>query len=120
MCEIPAIAICYRRENVSPIARSLEHDLRDPWKVFADRVSVVGISGTEFVKINLLIEIQISFGSLTRPGEARVINTGAVVVPSRAAARCGILHVRDRVRQCFSGRGFVKVKRAIFAAAFGQ
>src|SRR2546430_10946478 len=86
----------------------------------SDRASVVGISGTEFVKINLLIEIQISFGSLTLPGETRVINSGAVLVPSRAAARRRILHVRDRVWQCFSGRGFVKVKRAIFAAAFGK
>ena len=98
MCEIPAIAICYRRENVSPIARSLEHDLRDPWKVFADRVSVLCVSGFEFVKINLLIEIQISFGSLTLPGKARIINSAAVRVPSRAAARCGILHVRDGIR----------------------
>src|SRR5260370_21627086 len=99
MSKIAAIAVCHRRENVSAVARSLERDFRDSRKVFADRVSVVGIRGTEFVKINLLIEIQIRFGSLTLPRETRVINSGAVLVPGRAATRRRMWHVRDLIRQ---------------------
>ena len=118
MSKIPAIAVCHRRENVSAVARSLEHNFCDSRKVLADRISVVGVSRAEFMKINLLIEIQISFGPLTLPGKTRIINSTAVRVPSRTAARRRILHVCDGVRQCFSRRGLVKVKRAVFAAAF--
>src|SRR5437667_12610338 len=118
MSEMPAIAVCHLRENVSAVARSLEHNFCDSRKVLADRISVVGVSRAEFMKINLLIEIQISFGPLTLPGKTRIINSTAVRVPSRTAARRRILHVCDGVRQCFSRRGLVKVKRAVFAAAF--
>ena len=120
MREIATIAVRHRGKDVSAVARTFERDLRDPREVFANRISVLGVSRAEFVKINLLIKIQISFGPLTLPGKTRVINSSAVSVPGRTAARCGILHVRDGVRQRFSRRGFVKVKRAVLASAFRQ
>src|SRR5439155_1054945 len=72
----------------------------------------------EFVKIDLLIEIQIRFGPLTLLWETSVINSSAVRAPGRAATRCGILHVGNGVRQRFPRRSFVEVKGAVFAAAF--
>ena len=72
------------------------------------------------MKINLLIEVQVRFGTLALPREARVINAGPVRVPSRTAASGGILHVPDRVRERFGRRGFVNVQSAIFASAFRQ
>src|SRR2546422_3092806 len=102
MSKIPAIAVCHRREDVSAVARSLEHDFCDPRKVLADRISVVGVSRAEFVKINLLIEIQIGFGPLTLPGKTRIINSTAVRVPSRTAARRGILDACNGAAHGFS------------------
>src|SRR6266446_4007487 len=78
MREIPAITIRHRRENVFSVGRCLERDLCDTWKVCADRIRVLGVRRTEFVKINLLIEIQISLRPLTFPGKARVINSAAI------------------------------------------
>jgi hypothetical protein len=72
------------------------------------------------MKVNLLIKIEISIRPLAFPGKARVKNPGAIRVPSRAAACRGILDMRNRVRQRFARRSFVKVKCAVFAATFGK
>ena len=72
------------------------------------------------MKINLLIKIQVGFGPLTLSWKTRVINSGAVRVPGRAATRRRILHVGNHVRERFARRGFVNVQRAIFAAACGK
>ena len=72
------------------------------------------------MKINLLIKIQISIGTFTLPGKACVKNSAAICIPGRAAACCGILDVRNRVRQRFARRSFLKVKCALFATVFGK
>ena len=72
------------------------------------------------MKINLLIKVQVGFGALALPREARVINAGPVRVPGRAAASGGILDVRNRVGQRFGHRGFVNAQTAVFASAFRQ
>src|SRR6266853_1447570 len=64
------------------------------------------LSRAEFMKINLLIKIQIGFGPLTLSWKTRVIDSSAVRVPGRAATRCGILHVGNHVRERFACRGF--------------
>ena len=120
MREIPAIAVRYRRENVFAVTGSCERDLGDSWEVFPDRIGVLCVGRAELMKINLLIKIQISIRPLAFAGKARVINAGPIRVPSRAAACRGILDMRNRVRQRFARRSFVKVKCAVFAAAFGK
>ena len=120
MREVPAIAIGYSRENVFAVAGSCEGDLCDSWEVFADRILVLCIGRAELMKVNLLIKIQISIRPLAFPGKPCVKNPGAIRVPSRAAACRGILDMRNRVRQRFARRSFVKVKCAVFAATFGK
>jgi len=63
MGEIAAISIRHAGEDIFAVARSFERDLCDSGKVFANRISVLGIRRAEFVKINLLIKIQIKFRS---------------------------------------------------------
>ena len=55
--EIAAIAVRNGRQNGFTVARSLERDLGDPRKIFAHRVGVARLRCSEFVKINLLIEV---------------------------------------------------------------
>ena len=95
MREIAAIAVGHGGENVFSIARSFELDLGDAGKVFADGIGVLGIGRPDFMKINLLIKIQVRIWSLALTGKSRVINSGSVRVPSRAPAGGGILHVRN-------------------------
>ena len=118
MGEIAAIAIRYCGEDESAVARSFERDLCDSRKVFANRITVLGVSRAEFMKINLLIKIQIRFGPLALPWETRAIDSAAVGIPSCTASRCRILHVCNGVGQRFPRRSFVEVKRAVFAATF--
>src|SRR6185503_9911140 len=106
--------------NVFAVAGSCEGDLRDSWEVFANRICVLCVGRAELVKVNLLIKIEISIRPLTFPGKPCVKNPGAISVPSRAAACRGILNMRNRVRQRFAVRSFVKVEGAVFAAAFGK
>src|SRR5262245_6411832 len=120
MLEFPAIAIRHRRENVFAVARKLERDLGDWWKLFAERIRVVGVRRAELVEVNLLIKIQISIGPLAFSWKARVINSRSIGVPCRAAPRSGILNMRNGVHQWFARRDFVKVKCAVFAATFGK
>ena len=120
MREVSAITICYRRENVFAIARSFESDLRNSGELFANRISVLGVGRAEFVEINLLIKIKISVRPLAFPGKARVINSSSIAVPGGAASCRWILNMRNRVRQRLARRGLVKVKCAVFAAAFGK
>ena len=58
----------------------------------------------ELVKINLLIEMQVSVAALALRRIARVINPRAVRVPRRAAAAGRILNARDGVRQLLARR----------------
>src|SRR5438045_5635772 len=116
MRELPAIAVRYSCENVFAVAGSSEGDLRDLWEVFANRICVLCVGRAELMKVNLLIKIEISIRPLAFPGKARVKNPGAIRVPSRAAARRGILDVCDCIRQRFARRSFVKVKCAVFTA----
>ncbi len=95
MREVPAIAVRYSRENVFAVAGSCEGDLRDSCEVFANRICVLCVGRAELMKVNLLIKIQISVRPLTFPGKTRVINAGAICVPSRTAARRGILDMRN-------------------------
>ena len=69
------------------------------------------------MKINLLIKIQVGLRSLAFARETRVINTGAVGVPGRAAAGSRILHMRNRIRRRPARRRFVNVQGSIFAPA---
>src|SRR5262249_26632006 len=101
MREVAAVTVCDRREKVFPVARSLERDLGYPRELFANGVSVLGVGRAEFVKINLLIKIQISVRPLAFSGKTRVIDSGAIAVPSRAAPRSRILNVCDGVWQRF-------------------
>ena len=117
MRDIAAIAILDLGDDCFPVARSLQRDLGDPRKVFAGRISVARIRRPEFMKINLLIEIQIAIGPLALSRITRVVNSRAIRVPRRAAGGRRILHVRDRVRQRFPRRDLVKVQRPIFTAA---
>src|SRR4030095_741039 len=117
MGEIAAIAIRHRGEDIFAVAQSFERDLCDSGKVFANRISILAVSRAEFVKINLLIKIQIRFGPLTLPWETRVINSPAVGIPSRTASRCRILHVCDGVGTRSSRRSCTKVKSAVLAAS---
>src|SRR4029453_6988411 len=117
---VAAIAVRYSRENVFAVAGSCEGDLCDSWEVFANRVCVLCVGRAELIKVNLLIKIKISIRPLAFPGKARVINPGAIRVPSRAAACRGILDMRNRVRQPFARRSFVKVKCAGLAPTFGK
>src|ERR1700724_130148 len=107
MRKIPAVPIRNRSENVSAVARAFQNDLCDPRKVFSDRVRILRLWGTELVKIDLLIKVQISFGPLTGPGKVCVIDSGAVGVPCGAAARCRILDMGDGIRQRFASGGLV-------------
>src|SRR5690349_14169208 len=109
MGKIAAIAVRYGGQDVPAVARSFQHDLCNPRKVFPDRVSIFGVGGAELVKIDLLIEIQIDIGPLAFAGKPRVINARALRVPSRAATGRGILNVSNGVRQCLSGGSFVKM-----------
>ena len=62
MREIAAITVLDRRDDVFAVVRSLQLDLGDARKVFADRISVLAVGRPEFVKINLLIKIQVASG----------------------------------------------------------
>src|SRR5437868_7079617 len=117
MLEVAAIAVRHGGEEIFAVARRLKSDLSDSRKVFADRIRIVGVRRAELVEIDLLIKIQVSIWPLALPGKSRVINAGAIGIPG-SAATCGwILDMRDGIRQRFACRGFVEVKRAIFAAA---
>jgi len=120
MREVPAIAVRYSRENVFAVAGYREGDLRDSWKVLADRILVLCFGRAELMKVNLLIKIQISIWPLALPRKPCVKNPRAVRIPSCTAACCGVLNMRDRVRQRFPRRSFVKVKGAVFAATCGK
>src|SRR5262249_26444602 len=120
MREVPAITVRDGRKNVFAVMRTFERDLRDPWKVFADGIGVVCVGSAEFVKINLLIKIEISVRPLAFSGKARVIDSCAVGVPSSAATGSRILDTCNCVGQRFTRGGFVKVKCAVFAPAFGK
>src|SRR5438874_11926356 len=120
MREIATVAVGYGRENVFAVARGFEHDLCDARKIFTYRIGIVGIVRAQLVKVNLLIKVQVGFGSLALPRETRVINAGPVRVPGCAAAGGGILDVRNRVREPFGRGGFANVQRGGVASAFGQ
>src|SRR6185436_7548712 len=106
----PAITVRYSRENIFAIVGGREADLRDSWKVFADRIGVIGVGRAEFMKVNLLIKIEIGIRPLAFPGKPCVKNTGAIPVPSCTATSRGILDMCNGVRQRFARRSFVKVK----------
>jgi hypothetical protein len=86
MREVSAIAVRYSRKNVFAIAGSCERDLRDAREFFANRILVLCFGRAEFMKVNLLIKIQIGIWPLAFPGKACVKNPGAIGIPSRAAA----------------------------------
>ena len=81
MRKIAAIAIRDRGKNVSAVARTFQNDLGDSRKVFSDGVRILGVGRAEFVKINLLIKVQVRFGPLTFSGKPSVIDPSAVGVP---------------------------------------
>src|SRR5258708_39699741 len=120
MRAVSAIAVRYSRENVFAVAGSCEGDLCDSWEVFANRICVLCVGRAELMKVNLLIKIEISIRALAFPWKTRVKNPGSIRVPSRAAACRRILDMRNRVRQRFARRSFVKGKCAVFAATFGK
>src|SRR6266478_4387447 len=120
MRKIATIAIRNGRENVSAVVRGFQNDLCDPRKIFSDGVRILRVRRSEFVKIDLLIKVQVSFGPLTCSGKTRVIDSGAVGVPGRAAARRRILDMRDTVRQRLTGSSLVKVKRTVFTSTLGK
>ena len=93
MRKIPAIAVRHGRKNVFPVARSLQHDLCDPWKIFADRIGVVGVSCAESVKINLLIKIQVGVRPLPFSRETRVVNSAfqAALPPAVGYCTCAMV-----------------------------
>ncbi len=115
--EIAAVTIGHGRDHIFAVVRSFENDLGDARKIFADRVCVFAVGRSEFMKINLLIKIQVSVWPLAFARKARVINAGAIRIPGRASAGGRILHMRDRIGQRFAGRGFVKMQCAVFASA---
>ena len=117
MLEVAAIAVRHGGEEIFAVARRLKSDLGDSRKVFADRIRIVGVRRAELVEINLLIKIQISIGPLAFPGKTRVINAGTIGIPRRAATCGWVLNMRDSIRQRLACRGFVEVKRTVFAAA---
>ena len=117
MLEVAAIAVRHGGEEIFAVARRLKSDLGDSRKVFADRIRIVGVRRAELVEINLLIKIQISIGPLAFPGKTRVINAGTIGIPRRAATCGWVLDMPDGIRQRLVCRGFVEVKRAVFAAA---
>jgi len=72
MREIAAIAVRDGSENVFSIVGRFELDLGDAGEVFADRINVLGIGRPDFMKINLLIKIQVRIWSFAFAGESRV------------------------------------------------
>ena len=120
MRKVPAIAVRDGRQNVFAVARGFESDLCNSWKVFADRIGVLRVGRSNFVKVNLLIKIQISVGPLAFARKARVINARSISIPSRAPSCCGILNMRNPVREGLASRSLVKMKRPVLAAAFGK
>src|SRR5438045_8095801 len=91
MREITAITVRNGSENVFSIMGRFEFDLSDAGKVLADRIGVLGIGRPDFMKINLLIKIQVRIWSFTFARKPRVINSGPVGVPSCAATGGGNL-----------------------------
>ena len=120
MRKVPAIAVRDGRQNVFAVGRGFESDLCNSWKVFADRIGVLRVGRSDFVKVNLLIKIQISIGPLAFPRKTGVINARSISILGRAPSCGGILNVRNRVRQGLASRGLVKMKRPVLAAAFGK
>ena len=95
MREITAIAVRDGSENVFSIVGRFELDLGDARKVFADGIGVLGIGRSDFMKINLLIKIQVRVWSFAFAGKSRVINSRSIGVPGCAAAGGGILDMRN-------------------------
>src|SRR5947208_10802647 len=114
MREITAITVRNGSENIFSIMGRFEFDLSDAGKV-PDRIGVLGIGRPDFMKINLLIKIQVRIWSFTFARKPRVINSGPVGVPSCAATGGGILHVRDCILPRFDGRCLDVVHYFIFA-----
>ena len=117
MREIASVAVRDGGENVFPIARSLEVDLGNAREILSDRIDILGIVSPEFVKIDLLIKIQVGLRPFAFARESGVINSAPVCVPRRAATSRWILHVRDRILQRFAGGGLVNAQRSVFASA---
>ena len=95
MRKIAAIAVRDGSENVFSIVGRFELDLGDAGKIFADGIDVLGIGRPDFMKVNLLIKIQVRIWSSAFAGKSRVINSRSIGVPGGAAAGGGILHVRN-------------------------
>jgi hypothetical protein len=89
--------------------------LRDARKLFSDLVIVLRDSRAEFVKIHLLVEIQLSVRALTLCRIPRVENAAAIRIPRRTAT-ANRVNTRDDVREFLSRPRFVNVKRSGLAA----
>src|SRR5215469_6398863 len=68
MCEIAAVTISNRSDEPLTVLAGLQLNFGDPRKVLADLQFVLGHRSTEAMKPNLLVKIEVLFGSFAFMG----------------------------------------------------
>src|SRR5207244_12488174 len=104
-------------QPVAPIFRASQLDRGDARKVLSQRVGVLLCSCAQRVKIDLLVEIQVSVGPLAMPWIARVVKPRAIRVPGDAASSRAAVDTRNDVIERAPRRDLIDVDVARLAAA---
>src|SRR5437899_6471934 len=117
MFDLSSVAIAHRSKHGVAIFRCAERDLGYAGKVLADFVAIVRQSCAQLVEVDLLIEAQVLFGTLSLPRIARVVEAGAVRVPGHAAAGGSSIDARNRISGFLATCHVIQMDRSVFTAA---
>src|SRR4030095_7516888 len=97
-CDVAAVAVADRRQQMLAVAASVKLDFRNPRKGAADNVAVPGRGGPERVEPDRLVEVAVGRGPLAIGRITRVVEAAAVGRPLEAAAGGPVGDARDRGR----------------------
>lgn len=78
--KLAAVAIGHRGQNPLAVLGRLERNLRNAWKIFAERVKVIFRFRPQPVKVDLLVKPHVLFRTFRAPRVSRVVETQAVRV----------------------------------------
>src|ERR1700726_4977766 len=103
-----------------PIIAGAKLNFRYARKFFSDHVDVLRRGRTEFVKVDLLVEISVFGWTLFALWIARVIEAGTVRFPVDAAAAGPKIDALDNVGKLFSSGALENHCANVFGTIFGD
>src|SRR5262245_45414346 len=120
MCVVAAVPVRNLGYKPLPIFAGVQINLCNARKILAYLVTILGHTGSQSVKPDLLVEIHIRFRPFASVWIASVENPRTIRRPGSGAATRRVLHSRNAVVQFLAGSGVEEVKSAILTTIFGE